>query len=205
MRKEKIIIFDFDGVIADSFEIAFAINQISRPAITREGYRKLFNGNIYDAVLEDTAVSEVDFFAEYGERFKTLGIDNKIKPVLKKISENFRLFIISSTTNSIINEYLRRHEILNYFTEVFGCDAETSKVKKFKTLFKEYKILPAEAIFITDTVGDIKEAKEAKVNFIIGILGGYQSRVSLEKAAPDVIVNNFNDFLRIIEGKQRVK
>lgn len=62
MRKEKITIFDFDGVIANSFEIAFAINKISRPAITRERYRKLFDGNIYDAVLEDTAVSEVDFF-----------------------------------------------------------------------------------------------------------------------------------------------
>lgn len=86
MRKEKIIIFDFDGVIADSFEIAFAINKISRPAITRERYRKLFDGNIYDAKYEETAVKEVDFFAEYGQRFKTLGIDDKIKPVLKKLN-----------------------------------------------------------------------------------------------------------------------
>jgi phosphoglycolate phosphatase len=199
MRKEKIIIFDFDGVIADSFEIAFAINQISRPAITRERYRKLFDGNIYDAVLEDTAVSEVDFFAEYGRRFKNLGIDDRIKPVLKKISENFRLFIISSTTDLIINEYLGRHRILHYFTEVFGCDAETSKVKKFNLLFEKYQVAPTEAIFITDTSGDIKEARQAKVNFIVGILGGYQSEATLEQAQADTIAEDFSDFLQIIQ------
>lgn len=111
------------------------------------------------------------------------------------------MFIISSTTNSIINEYLERQGILNYFTEVFGCDAETSKVKKFKTLFKKYKILPAEAIFISDTAGDIKEAKQAKVNFIIGVLGGYQAKATLEQAQPEAIAKDFDDFFKIIQEK----
>jgi len=203
MRQEKIIIFDFDGVIADTFEIAFAINKISRPRISREDYRRLFDGNIYDTYFKDPPIAKVDFFAEYGQQFKTLGIDEKIKLNIKKLSQNFSLFIISSTTNAIINEYLERHEILGCFTEVLGCDVETSKIKKFNLIFEKYKITPDQGIFITDTVGDIKEAKAVKINFIIGILGGYQSRETLEKAAPQAIAEDFDDFFRIITNKAK--
>jgi len=200
MRKEKIIIFDFDGVIADSFEIALRVGQMSKPTLTGERYRKLFDGNIYEAEYEDPVVKEVDFFAEYGKRFKTLGLADEIKTIIKKLSQDFRLFVVSGTTNAIINEYLKRHEILGYFIEVFGCDVATSKVKKFNMLFEKYKIFPAEAIFLTDTAGDIKEAKIAKINFIVGILGGFQDRASLKKAEPNAIAEDFNDFLRIIQA-----
>ena len=192
---------DFDGVIAGSFEIAFSIHRIARPAITIESYRKLFDGNIFDAKFEETAIKDVDFFAEYSRRFKTLGIDEKVKLNIKKLSQDFSLFIISSTTNGIINEYLKRQGILDCFTEVLGCDAEKSKVKKFNQVFKKYKISPAQAIFITDTTGDIKEAKAAEAGFIVGILGGYQDRVALENAAADAIAEDFNDFFRIVQKK----
>ena len=51
--KEKIIIFDFDGVIVDSFDIAFKVNKLSRPALTKKSYRAKFNGNIADAKYEE--------------------------------------------------------------------------------------------------------------------------------------------------------
>lgn len=202
MRKEKIIIFDFDGVIADSFEIAFDINKIARPRLTREQYRKLFDGNIYDAKFDEPAEAEIDFFAEAEGQYKVLGIDEKIKLVIKKLNENYRLFIISSTTSPIISEYLERHGLLACFAEIFGWEIETSKIKKFEILFKKYEISPTDAMFISDTSGDIREAKEAKVNFIVGIIGGYQSRASLEKARPDVIAEDINDFYRIIQERQ---
>lgn len=199
MRKEKIIIFDFDGVIADSFEITFSIVKASRPTLTRARYRKQFDGNIYDALFKDLVLTEIDFFPEYGRRFKTLGIRNEVKAIIKKLSHNFCLFVVSNTTGSIIKEYLERHEILDCFTEILGSEIETSKVKKFNMIFEKYKILPAETIFITDSAGDIKEAKAAKINFIVGILGGYQGKASLEKAEPKMIAENFNDFYNLIQ------
>ena len=58
--KEKIIIFDFDGVIVDSFAVAFETNKLARPTLTRERYRSKFNGNINDAQFEDEQVREID-------------------------------------------------------------------------------------------------------------------------------------------------
>lgn len=198
--EEKIIIFDFDGVIVDSFEVAFKVNQLARPTITRERYRAMFNGNIADAKMEDKKVNEINFFHEYGERFKNLSINPDIKDVIIKLSKKHRLFVISSTINSIIKEYFKRHGLLDAFTEILGFDIETSKVKKFNMIFKKYNINPRQTIFLTDTSGDINEAKEAKINFIVGLLGGYQNEESLEKAKPNVIVKDFNDFFNLISA-----
>lgn len=189
--KDKVIIFDFDGVIADSFDIAFEVNKLSKPTLTKERYRMKFNENISKVKYEDKKVREINFFDEYGKRFESLGINKNIKQTIKDLSKDHMLFIVSSTINSIIEEYLSRHKIINCFTEILGCDIEKSKIKKFNIIFKKYKILPEEAIFITDTSGDIEEAKEAKIGLIIGILGGYQDKENLEKAKPHIIIKNF--------------
>lgn len=88
-------------------------------------------------------------------------ISDDIKKIIKNLSKKSRLFIVSSTINKTIEDYLLRHCILKCFTEILGYDIEKSKVKKFKMLFDKYSINPQNAIFISDTSGDIKEAKEA--------------------------------------------
>lgn len=197
----KNIIFDFDGVIVDSFDIAFETNKLARPTLTRERYRAKFNGNINDAKHEDEKVNDIDFFYEFGEKFKHLGIKSDIKNNIKKLSEENNLFIVSSTPNPIISDYLQRHSLLGAFTELYGLDVHKSKVLKFNMIFEKYKISPNQTIFVTDTSGDVIEAKEVKIDFIIGILGGYQDEESLQKANPDMIVKDFNNLIEVIESK----
>lgn len=196
---DKNIIFDFDGVIAGSFDAAYEVASMVRPGLSREKYREKFNGNIDEAEFDVAAVPDVDFFTEFAKKFEAMDLDKNVKEVIIKLSKNYKLFIVSSTINHIIEDYLERHQLLDYFEDIKGYAKEANKYEKFKQIFKEYHVLPQETIFITDTAGDIKEAKEAKINFIIGILGGFQDRASIEKAKPDTIVNNFQELLKIIK------
>jgi phosphoglycolate phosphatase len=202
MKKEKIIIFDFDGVIADSFDIALEVNQMSKPTLTHEQYEQVWNNNITDVVYKHKVVKKIDFHKEYAKKFKTLPLKGNIKTALKALSSEFKLFIVSSTITNTISDYLKRHEIFDCFTEILGNDVETSKIKKFKMLFDKYKINPAEITFISDTSGDINEAKKVNIGYIIGILDGYQTRESIKKAGPNVIVKNFNDFFQLIKKRK---
>ncbi len=43
----KSIIFDFDGVIADTFEKMYELHLQFRPESNREKYREYFEGNFY--------------------------------------------------------------------------------------------------------------------------------------------------------------
>lgn len=202
---KKIIIFDFDGVIADSFEIAYEVARLSRPSLTKETYKAKFNGNIGDAKHDDKKVKEIDFFFEYGKRFEDLGLDENIKNYIISLNKDYRLFIVSSTINSIIKKYLQRHGILDYFTDILGFDIEKSKVKKFKMIFDKYHISPCDVIFITDTLGDINEARAAGINIIIGILGGYQDEKTLRGAGIHAIVKDFNGFFELLKERNKIK
>ena len=79
---------------------------------------------------------------------------------------------------------------MQYFGDILGYDIETSKVKKFKTLFEKYNLNPKEVIFITDTVGDIDESREVGIGTIIAVADGYQDKKVLEAAHPTFLIDS---------------
>ena len=181
--------------------IAFEVNKMSKPTLTLDRYTSYFNGNINNVKHDDKVVHEIDFFAEYGKRFEKLGIDEKKKEIIQSLSKEFQLFIVSSTTTDIITAYLKRHEIFFCFTEIFGNEVHTSKVKKFQMLFERYNIDPKDVIFITDSSGDIKEAKEVSIKTIVGILGGYQNEENLKQGKPTTILKDFAQFWDFVQAQ----
>jgi len=46
----KIVLFDFDGVIVDSFELSYQTAKEVGSPLTREQQRKLFEGNLFKAL-----------------------------------------------------------------------------------------------------------------------------------------------------------
>ena len=199
----KTIIFDFDGVIVDTFDIAFEVNKLTRPSLNKESYREKFNGNINTAQFSEPETREIDFFHEYRKRLEKIKINPDTKKSIISLSKNFRLFVISSTVSLVIGNFLEKNNLLKYFIEILGLDVDPSKVEKFNIIFDKYNISPQETIFITDTSGDVLEAREAKINFIVGMLGGYQNENSLKKSKPDIIVKNFIDFSKVIQKHEK--
>jgi len=192
MSKTKTIVFDFDGVISDSYDLALEVYRLSRPSMTPERFEKLWDGNITKAKFEDKEINKIDFFKEIDIRYKKLGISSEVKTGIKKLNQEFQLFIISSSSNTTIKYYLTKHSILDLFTEIYGYETHKLKDVKFKMLFDKYNLNPDEVIFVTDTSGDVYEAKKARIKNIIGILG-FQKYNSLKKSKPMTIVNNFSE------------
>jgi phosphoglycolate phosphatase len=73
-------------------------------------------------------------------------------------------------------------------------NTHTSKVEKFKMVFKKYKIKPQETLIVTDSVGDVKEAHEAKMK-AIGVIWGLHEKERLEKNGTDFIAEKPNNIL----------
>ena len=205
MHNKKAIIFDFDGVIADSLGIAFEVNKLKRATLTLERYQAAFNGNIYDAAFQEEVTLEIDFPEEFSKRLMQLEIDPLKKYYIRKLSDDFHFFIISSSMSDAISAYLSKHEILNHFTEILGADIHTSKVTKFHMIFDQHNLKPDDVIFITDTSGDIAEAKKVGIKTTVGILGGYQTEENLQKGDPMCIVKDFEEFYDFVYSGQNLK
>ena len=187
---KDLLIFDFDGVLEDTFDWNYDVARKRYKNLNKEDYRTWFDGNIYEHPIVKKAgpMNVIEYFEEYKKGFIKRKIKPRFKEMLLKLSTKYHLVIISSIDDDIINPYLIRSKIDNLFEEVWGIRKKTSKVEKFKDFLKLYKIRNNRSIFITDTLGDIKEANKVMIPSV-GVTWGYQNRKRLSKGKPIKIVD----------------
>ncbi len=185
----KLILFDFDGVLIDTLLICYSIDA-KHQGFSLEEYKSLFESNIYDAPTpEGKALNyKLDYFDHYDRHTRELKVPEELKKLLKELEKNYTLTIVSSTVTSSIEGILAREGVRPYFKDILGSDVHTSKVVKNKMLLDKYKVLPEEALFITDTVGDIMEARACEIKSI-AVTWGFHDEKTLAKAKPAKIVN----------------
>lgn len=188
--KTSAVLFDFDGVIVDSFRPAFEVNKMICPHITEDDYRKRFEGNVNDweePYHTKDCRTDIDFFAEYIPKMKEVQLFPGMEQVIQELSKLHTLIIISTTITSPIRELLDRFNLAQYFTEIMGNDIHAKKDEKIRMVFTKYGLTPEQCIFVTDTLGDMKEAAKMKVA-AIGVNWGFQPEETLAKGSPHRVV-----------------
>ena len=187
------LLFDFDGVIVNSFDLAYELSVRDRAQLTKDGYRRFFEGNIYaqaqgSKYLVPNALSD-EWFAHYGELLLRYQCVTGVPELIADLSTRYRLFVVSSSYTDSIREFLHAHNLGTYFTDCYGGDIEPSKSVKIKMIENDYNITPANSIFITDTLGDIKEARLAAVA-AIAVTWGYHDAGTLRSGNPYALVDS---------------
>lgn len=192
---KKLLIFDFDGVIEDTFELSFELFKEQFKKLTHDEYRSYFDGNFYEVVKEKKLpVNIAEYYLKYSSAMKDNVINPEIKSVLSDLHDTFSFSIVSSSPENVINEYLERNGIDSFFDHVWGALKNTSKVEKLEELLKEYSIEKDDCWFITDTLGDIYEAAEVGIRSV-AVTWGYHPLERLKKGNPAVIVDTPKELL----------
>jgi phosphoglycolate phosphatase len=196
----KLIMFDFDGVIDDNYELNFELSGKKFIYITREEHRKLYEGNIHTEREKmkgrDTGF---DFLYHLSNTRKTRELKKEVKETLENLSKNYALGIVSSSYEYGIKDYLENNKIYGLFSFIYGCDTHKSKIYKFKKVLDEFKIKENECIYVTDTLGDILEAKEVGIK-TVAVDFGYHERERLQKGNPLRIISNFKELIKTVKN-----
>ena len=137
---KKIVLFDFDGVIMDSYRTAFAVGKIVCPNLSEEHYRQFFEGNIFEQLNSGDIHSELcrheDFWDHYIPKLKQ---DGSLVPgmdtVVRLLTQEYRLVIVSSGQSSFLQDFLDEHELASYFIGIMGNEIHKNKHKKIKIFF----------------------------------------------------------------------
>ena len=198
----SLIIFDFDGVIADTFDIIHSLKQIEYPDLTADEYRTKFNGNIHLAEYSTPRAKEIDFQTELANKMQGFVIDPVKKDAVLQIASVAPCYIVSSTHSDTIKLFNRVNGIDGCFKDVLGLDVFASKVKKFKKIIETQQIAPESILFITDTVGDIKEAHEAGITNVLAVTSGYQNEETLRAANPTWLVPSIVEAVPVVLQKK---
>ena len=107
---------------------------------------------------------------------------------IKKLHGAYTLAVISSTSVSGITQFLDAHNLSGYFSDILGRDSHHSKVEKMRMIFEKYNVTAAQCVYITDTLGDMREAQAHEMGTIASTWGVHP-RETLEKGIPFRILN----------------
>ncbi len=197
---KKLVLFDFDGVLIDTLGICFSINQSIYDDLSLEEYKSFFEGNIYNAVRRDGTPKKhhPEFYEIYDNKTREVVIPPVLKLVVEKLAQKYILTIVSSTYSVSIQNILKKEGIDGFFVDVLGADIATDKRIKIKTLLNKYECSPENAVMVTDTLGDIREANECSVKSI-GVLWGFHDEETLEKGKPFAVIDNPAGLVPVIE------
>lgn len=205
-QKKKIIFFDFDGVIADSFDIVFKIIKTIDPKIiTQDDFRRLLDEKVINRVLkkftkDELAMVSRKLWKEYILQMKKVKMFSGMKKVIARLAQEYTLLIISSAITNPIRNFLKRHNVDYYFDNIVGSNfINTNKTGRMKMVFKRYGVDPKDCLFVTDTLGDVKEATSVGVQSV-GITWGFQKKEDLLKGKPFFIAEKPKDLLDIISS-----
>lgn len=205
MNNKKLLIFDYDGVIVNSLSVVLIIlkeieQKYAPLKITSEDdIRELFRNNFFDSVQKlglskekcQELLAEIKKYSLlYHDRFHPFP---GIVSLLQSIKNMFNLTIISSNHSEAIKSELKQFGLEGIFHIIIGGEKITDKVEKIKLLLKSLSIRKENVYLISDTIGDIKEGKEAGIK-TIAVSWGYHSKKLLETVKPDYLFEKVEDF-----------
>ncbi|KFO66986.1 hypothetical protein ER57_13760 [Smithella sp. SCADC] len=200
----KLFLFDFDGVLVDSLDVyektvTDCLIKIKQPLTRgREEFLELFDNNFYES-LEKKGVN-LDVFMEAAEDiiaridYSKMKPFKAIPPVLNDLRKNHTLIVISSNDSPTIQEALRLYHFNGIFQEILGSDFNFSKKEKIVYAVKKYSGAPNDIYYIGDTIGDIKEGKQAGVK-TVGVTWGWHSKEKMAVSKPDYLFDSPQELL----------
>lgn len=207
-----LIIFDYDGVLADTLDDLIQAGQ--------EACNQL--GVIHLVTEDDINYLEEMSLASYGracgvpehlvnkfvnicinfiaEQISPPAIFKGLSRVVRHLSVNHMIAIVTTNSSQNVQAFLRRHGLDGLIHTVYGIDSPGSKAQKIsiaRNRFLENR--KQEPVFMVgDSVSDILAAKEASVTSV-AVTWGHQSLEKLLRSNPDHVVSSPLDLIGVIE------
>ena len=202
----KGIIFDFDGVIAESVQVksdAFAelyksygldiVKKVVKHHEANGGMSRFEKFQFYHESFLNKTITEEKISA-LANQFSNLVVEKVITApyvlgaleFIQKSYDKYKLFISTGTPMEEINQVLEGRSIARYFTEVFG--SPEKKTVHVISILTKYNLKSDELIFYGDSNSDLEAAEHAKIPFVL-----IKSRFNqtLSNSFEGKIVNNF--------------
>jgi phosphoglycolate phosphatase len=199
----RVLIFDYDGVIVDSFPVIISIYKRMADKYgwdsSEEGFNKLFDNNFFQSLRlqglsDEQMATELEEFTKMAAKEQhKIQLFKGIVQMLEILSASNILVIITSNVSQMVNEILRKNEI-SCIQEVLGADTHMSKVNKIQQIKNQYP--DAQIFYIGDTVGDIREGKASDVT-TVAVTWGYHKREELIQENPDYMVDSPKELLAL--------
>lgn len=202
------IIFDFDGTIADSFEVIVDIFEhiTKRPEKFTEEQIAELRGYPLEAVAERLKVPwwRLPFLLAKGRRMMSrrmeeIEVFEGMPKVLEELyAEGHELFVVSSNSRRNVRKFLKAHHLYKYFVDIRGNAGLLGKARIIKSVARSNSFKIKDCVYVGDETRDIMAAKAINMRSI-AVTWGFAHAEFLESLRPTAVAHEPQDIVRILE------
>ncbi len=203
-RKIDLIMFDFDGTIADSLPAAIRsiqqmLEELAYPAKTAEeigrhigfGERALVAGSIGSENEKLVAQATAVYYKHNLENLRTVKLYPHVREFLELFKNKLKV-VISNKRDEFIELILAGNRVDNYFAEIIGGDSSACLKPDPCALngaLKKYGVPAEHAIYIGDMTLDVETGRNAGV-LTCAVTYGFHGAEALKQVRPDLLVGD---------------
>ncbi|BAZ05583.1 HAD-IA family hydrolase [Calothrix sp. NIES-3974] len=206
---KKVIIFDFDGTIADTLDAMVAV--VNRLAV-EFGYAQISPEEL--SILQKLSARDVIRYSGISVLkipFLVKKVKSELKtkiPDLKPIpgmqealyelkNQGFRLGIITSNSQENVLEFLKINQLDHLFEFIYSGVTIFGKTTIINNVLRQKQIKPENVIYVGDETRDIEASKKANIK-IIAVTWGFNSPEVLAQQKPDYLIHHPQELIDVI-------
>lgn len=196
-----------DGVLVDTIPFARSEFLKRHPGMTIDMYNEIHSGNFHVEAQKYSHFKKPETEEEKNER-KALYYQKKSQsllfPGIYNLLNNLRnkgyLLVINTNAHTCL-PLLENSNVKEFFDFITTAELTKDKVEKFKIIENKYSITHDDVLFITDALGDIKDAETANIP-TIAVTWGVHDRTFFERESHSKLikivdtVEELNDFIK---------
>ncbi len=208
---QKVIIFDFDGTIADTVD---ALVSIANRLAVEFGYIQITPKDL--TILRNLTSREIIKYsgisllkipfivkkvkAELKNKIHELKPIPGIKEALTELqSEGYKLGIITSNSQENVNQFLKINNLDHLFDFIYSGITIFGKKTIINNVLRQKQLKPQEVIYVGDETRDIEASKKANIQ-VIAVTWGFNSPEVLAKQNPNFLVDEPHKLLKVIKS-----
>ncbi|WP_299492697.1 HAD-IA family hydrolase [Acaryochloris sp. IP29b_bin.137] len=205
----RLIVFDFDGTLADSLGIFIeATNRLAKDfryepltATQVELLRKLGMQEVAQelGIPKWRSICYLQRFRqELTRRIDDLALVEGIKPALCNLkTEGYRLGIVTANSRRNVQYFLEKNEMDHLFEFIYGGQILSGKVRTLMKIVKRNAVEPHQLVYVGDEVNDVKAANQVGLTSM-AVSWGFNNRSALAEQKPDFLMDYPEQLLEAI-------
>ncbi len=205
----KVIVFDFDGTIADSYQ---AIVDITNDLSSEFGYQPIDEEELLllknlssKEIVKRAEISlfKIPFLVqrvqkELGQQIADLSPIKGIESVLIELKQrNYILGIITSNVRENVVLFLQKNNLEYLFNFIYSGTKIFGKHRIINQLVRKHKLNKTDVIYVGDETRDIRSARKSGIS-VIAVGWGFNSQEILAEYKPDFLAVKPTELLEAI-------